>query len=716
MTKKQLTELIKKMTLEEKIDQLLQLIGDFYSGKNEEITGPMEELGIEERFIHNAGSTLGISGAAKVIETQKEYIRNHRLGIPLLFMGDIIHGYRTIFPIPLAIGCSWDLNMAEKCAQIAGTEAAVSGIHIVFSPMVDLVRDPRWGRVMETTGEDPILNSRFSKAFVRGYQGDDLTKDKLRVAACVKHFAAYGAPVGGRDYNTVNMSERQLRESYLPAYKAALDAGVKLVMTAFNTVDGIPATGNKWLLKDLLRDEYGFDGVVISDWGAVGELIPHGVAEDKRQAALLSLKAGVDIEMMTTCYSHHLKELIEERLIEEKSIDEAVLRILKLKDELGLFDNPYRGANVDLEKQIVLSDEHRQYSKEAAKKSIVLLKNDDILPLQEKESVALIGPGVTSKDILGAWSWKGQQQEAISLLEGARQVGANIVVGREEFDYFKPSKTAIKEALELAGQADKVVLAIGETEWMSGEAASRSDIRLPEAQLMLFEQVQQINKNIIVTLYNGRPMDLRGIDKAKAIVAAWFPGTEGGVALAEILWGKYNPSARLSMSFPENIGQVPVYYNSDSTGRPQETTADLKYSSKYLDVSNEAKYPFGFGLSYSTYHYSNLELSSTTMSKTKSIIVSVTVENKSHIAGEETVQLYLRDKVGQVVRPIKELKDFKKIWLMPGEQTKVEFTIDEKMLRYIHSNNKSSSENGAFDIMVGANSRDFLLSSFALVD
>lgn len=714
MEQKQLEKLLQQMTLDEKIGQLLQLAAEFYSEKAEEKTGPMTNLGLTHDDINNAGTTLGVSGAQEAIRVQKEYMANNRLGIPTILMADIIHGFRTIFPIPLGLGSSWDPEVAEKVAEVSAKEAAVSGLHVTFSPMVDLVRDPRWGRVMESTGEDPFLNSRFAEAFVKGYQGEDLKNDFFRVAACVKHFAAYGAAIGGRDYNTVNMSERQLRDSYLPGYKAALDAGAKLVMTSFNTVDGIPATGNKWLFRDVLRKEFGFDGVVISDWGAIIELIPHGVAADKKEAAELAIKAGVDIEMMTTCYTENLKELIEEKRVDEAILDEAVLRILTLKNELGLFENPHRGADVALEKEIVLSKEHRNAARDVAKKSIVLLKNDGMLPLSKQENVAIVGPAAHSKDILGAWSWQGKKDEAISLVQGANQLAADYVTGSEPFDYFEPSQAAIDEAVTLAKDADKVILALGEEDWMSGEAASRSDIRLPQAQLELFKAVQEANENVIVTLYNGRPLDLQGIDSAKAIVEAWFPGTEGGGALAEILYGDYNPSGRLSMSFPESVGQVPVYYNYDNTGRPY-MPGDEKYVSKYLDVSNFAKYPFGFGLSYSEFVYTNLEFSIEELEQDGTITVSVTVENQSDVAGQETIQLYIRDLVGEVTRPIKELKGFKKITIQPHEQKTIEFTINEEGLRYVHSNQRYVSDAGEFEVMLGSSSVAGLSGTFKLL-
>ncbi|WP_348920061.1 beta-glucosidase BglX [Enterococcus rotai] len=714
MEQKQLIELLKQMTVDEKVGQLLQLAAEFYSEKAEEKTGPMTDLGLTQDDINNAGTTLGISGAKEAIRVQKAYMENNRLGIPTILMADIIHGFRTIFPIPLGLGSSWDLEAAKKVAEVSAKEAAVSGLHVTFSPMVDLVRDPRWGRVMESTGEDSFLNSRFAEAFVKGYQGEDLKNDFFRVAACVKHFAAYGAAIGGRDYNTVNMSERQLRDSYLPGYKAALDAGAKLVMTSFNTVDGVPATGNKWLFRDVLRKEFGFDGVVISDWGAVIELIPHGVAQDKKQAAELAIKAGVDIEMMTTCYTENLKNLIEEKTLDEAILDEAVLRILTLKNDLGLFENPHRGADIALEKEVVLSKEHREIARDVAKKSIVLLKNEAMLPLSKQEKVAIVGPAADSHDVIGVWSWQGKKEEAVSLAQGVSELAAEYVIGTEAFDYFKPTQAAIDEAIALAKEADKVILALGEEEWMSGEASSRSDIRLPQAQLDLFKAIQAVNDQIIVTLYNGRPLDLQGIDSAKAIVEAWFPGTEGGAALADILYGEYNPSARLSMSFPETVGQVPVYYNYDNTGRPYKP-GDEKYVSKYLDVSNFAKYPFGFGLSYSQFVYTDLKLSTNEMKPTETITASITIENQSERTGQETVQLYIRDQVGEVVRPVKELKGFEKVTIKAHEKKTVQFTISEELLRYVHSDQAFTSDAGTFDIMIGANSRDVQTTTFKLL-
>src|SRR5690625_3892993 len=458
MVETDIKTLLNKMTLDEKVDQLIQLATLFYKGAkfDGEITGPMSDLGITETVIQNSGSVLGASGAREVIDIQKTHLQDNRLQIPLLIMADIIHGFKTIFPIPLAIDCSWDIELAEKSAEIAAHEASVSGVHVTFAPMVDLVRDPRWGRVMESTGEDPYLNSVFARAFVKGFQGDDLTCDTTRVAACVKHFAAYGAPEGGRDYNTVDMSERQLRDIYLPAYKAALDEGCEMVMTAFNTVEGIPASGNKKLMRHLLRDEWEFNGVIISDWGAIKEIMPHGIAADASEAAFKGIEAGVDIDMMTSTYVNHLKQLVEEGVVKEGRIDESVLRILQLKEKLGLFENPYRGANEQLEKSVVLSEENRVVARELAAKSCVLLKNESILPLNNDKKIALIGPYANNDDILGPWSWKGKGEDAIKLIDGLR--------GKIKYDQLGVAKgceinniteASVNEAIKAAEESDR---------------------------------------------------------------------------------------------------------------------------------------------------------------------------------------------------------------------------------------------------------------------
>lgn len=719
MADQQLISLVERMTLEEKIAQLMQLAVPFFEGAEQsgQITGPMESLGITEEIVHNAGSVLGLAGAKEAIAVQEAHLRSNRLGIPLLLMADIVHGFKTIFPVPLAMGCSWDMELAEQSAKIAAREASVSGIHVTFAPMVDLVRDPRWGRVMESTGEDPYLNSEFARAFVRGFQGDDLSGDVHRVAACVKHFAAYGAGEGGRDYNTVDMSERQLREYYLPAYKAALEEGCEMVMTSFNTVHGVPATGNKRLMRDLLRGEWGFDGVLISDWGAVKEMIPHGVAEDEEEAALKAILAGVDIEMMTPCYVHHLQDLVREGKVDERLIDEAVLRILSLKKRLGLFERPVRGADPALEQEIVFCDEHRQAAREAAVKSCVLLKNNSVLPLKSEKRVALIGPFAASGDILGPWSWTGSKEDAITVEQGLRsKLASGMLLTAEGCDVTSVTEQQLDEALKVANEADVIVLALGEDSEMSGEAGSRAFITLPEPQLELIQHLKPLQKPIVVVLFNGRPLDLRGVlDEADAVLEAWYPGSEGGAAIAELLTGEANPSGRLSMSFPYSVGQIPVYYNHFNTGRPKDAPdAQERYVSQYLDIPNEPLLPFGFGLSYTEFQYGKMMLSAEEMTAKSPLEITVSVTNVGEMAGEEVVQLYIRDMSGEVVRPVQELKDFRKVLLHPGEQQDITFILTEEQLRYHHSDLTYSSDAGEFCVMVGGSSKDTEIRRFRL--
>lgn len=713
-----LHRLLNSMTIEEKIAQLLQLSAIFFNPDREGvITGPLEELDIDEEIVGNTGSVLGGVGAKNTIDIQRNYLEKKRNKIPLLFMSDVIHGFRTIFPIPLAMGCSFDPDLIEKSARISAIEAAVSGIHVTFSPMVDLVRDARWGRVMESTGEDPWLNSVYARAFVRGYQGDDISQHD-KIAACVKHFAAYGAPEGGRDYNTVDISERILREYYLPAYRAAIDEGCKMVMTSFNTVDSVPATGNAWLMRQLLRDEWGFDGVVISDWGAVKELIPHGIAADGEEAALKAIEAGVDIEMMTSEYVHHLKELVAQGKVDESLIDEAVMRILELKEELGLFDNPYRSASPELEEKLLLCDEHRKASREIAASSMVLLKNESVLPFDKDVSkVAVIGPYANANYILGGWSCEGRDEEATTLYEGiVEKIGAKKVVAVKGCD-IEGDFLDIDGALEAAYEADIIILALGEHPDMSAEGGSRAFITLPGRQMELAERVLSMDKPTCVVLFNGRPLEIRELEKkAPAILEAWFPGTEGGGAIADIIFGDVDPSGRLSMSFPYAVGQIPVYYNHFNTGRPKgHEDNDNRFCSKYLDIPNAPLYPFGYGLSYTTFKYSDFMLSNDRLNADGSIEVSVSVKNIGDRAGYEVVQLYIRDMSGSVVRPVKELRGFKKIFLRPGEEIKVRFTIDEPMLRFHTQDMSFESEPGEFMAYVGSNSEELLEEKFSLL-
>ncbi|MEJ5258393.1 MAG: beta-glucosidase BglX, partial [Fervidobacterium sp.] len=636
-------------------------------------------------------------------------------------MADIIHGYRTIFPIPLALGCTWDEKLVEKAARVSAIEASAGGVHVTFSPMVDLVRDPRWGRVMESTGEDPYLNSVMARAFVRGYQGDDISKEG-NIASCVKHFAAYGAVEGGREYNTVDISERMLREFYLPAYKAAIDEGCKMVMTSFNTVNSIPSSGNKWLLRGILRGEWGFDGVTISDWGAIKELIPHGVAEDEKEAAEKAIKAGADIDMMTGCYAKNLEKLVKEGKVDEKLIDEAVYRILKLKEELGLFENPFKGADKEKEKQIVLCDEHRRIAREVAAASVVLLKNQDVLPFDKNiRKLAIIGPYSDEHAILGPWSWQGKWEESVSLKEGiANKIGESKVLvakGCEiEGESDSQFKKSLRQALKAANEADIIVLALGEHYDMSGEARSRAFITLPGRQEELAREIIKLGKPTVVVLFNGRPLEIRELyNIAPAILEAWFPGTEGGNAIADILFGDKNPSAKLTMSFPYTVGQIPVYYNHFNTGRPKPSEDSTeRFCSHYIDIPNAPLLPFGFGLSYTEFKYSKVKLDKKVLTQDSVIKASVKVKNVGRYPGDEIVQLYIRDMVASVVRPVKELKGFKKIHLEVGEEKEVVFEIREEMLRFHNENMEYVSEKGKFQLMIGPNSKDVQTVEFEL--
>ncbi|ARI76490.1 beta-glucosidase BglX [Halobacillus mangrovi] len=719
MTDVNLTHLLEQMTIEEKVGQLVQLATPFFKGATDrgEITGPMVQMNISEEDIKQTGSVLGASGAKETTNIQRVHMEENRLGIPLLFMSDIVHGFKTIFPVPLAIGSSWDLELAEKSAAIAAEEAAASGVHVTFAPMVDLSREPRWGRVMEGTGEDPHLNSEFARSFVRGFQGD-LENDHTKVAACVKHFAAYGAPEAGRDYNTVDMSDWQLRENYLPAYKAALDEGCEMVMTAFNILNGVPSTGNEELMRGILRGEWGFEGPLISDWGAVKELIPHGVAEDAKQAAEKAMKSSVDIEMMTSCYTNHVQELINEETLEESIVDEAVLRILRLKKKLGLFENPYRGTSEEKEAAVILSEENRKTARELASKSMVLLKNDEVLPLASDQKTALVGPFSTSTDILGPWSWGGSAEDTITVDTGfLNHIEKEKLFISEGCGIEEGTEDQLQSALEQAEKAEVIVVALGERSDMSGEAGSRADIRIPEVQLDFLRKMKELGKPVVAVLFSGRPLDVREvIDNADAVIEAWYPGTEGGHALADIIFGKVNPSAKLTMSMPYSVGQVPIYYNRYSTGRPKDAPdAQVRYVSQYLDIPNEPLYPFGYGLSYSQFEYGALTLSSDEMKYDERLTVTTTVSNTGDQAGDEIVQLYIRDLVGDVVRPLRELKDFKKISLEPGETEEVVFQLNESQLRYYHANMEHKSDAGEFEVFVGTNSRDVKSKTFRLV-
>lgn len=724
MQNTELKKLLESLSLEEKICQLLQVCGYYYEMEGV-VTGPQNTAGFNEKEIANAGSVLGIAGAKRLKEIQKKYMAAQQHHIPLLFMADVINGYKTIFPIPLAQGCSFNPDMVKKAAGISAKESAAAGLHLTFSPMVDVVRDPRWGRVMESTGEDTYVNCVFAKAMVEGYQGTNGLNKKGKIAACVKHFAGYGAPMAGRDYNTVELSERTLRENYLPPYRAAIESGCSTAMTSFNTLDRIPSTANKKLMRDILRSEMGFDGVLISDWAAIEELINHGVAKAQIDAAKLAIEAGVDIDMMTTCYCRNLKKLIEDKIIDKALLDEAVFRVLQLKNSLGLFENPFKDADEEDEMAFVLCDEHRKFARKLASETMVLLKNEEILPLPKKgKKIAFIGPHTSHRWILGAWSIFGEEKDAVSLEQAIKEMeienasfaaGCPILTSTENLEMAESSRTAIAEdnknakalldeALLKAKEADIVVLSLGEHPSQSGEASSRVDLQLDAQQIELFNQIYNVNQNIAVVLFNGRPLILGEIfDKAKAVLEAWLPGTEGGNAVADILFGNENPSGKLTMSFPRHIGQIPIYYNEFKTGRPYHGDGG-KYFSKYIDCPNSPLLPFGYGLSYTSFEISEVSLSRNSMTCQESIFASVRVKNTGKIAGKEVIQCYISDKVGSVARPVRELKAFQKIKLQPGEEKEVVFEITEKMLRFYTIDMEYKSEPGEFDVWIGNSS------------
>lgn len=724
MTGEALQELLDDMSLAEKIGQMNQVIGSFYTGEFV-ATGPMADKGFTEENIGLAGSVIGVSGADAAKRIQKGYMEKHPHQIPLLFMLDVINGYRTVFPIPLGQGAAFEPELSMRCARMAAQEAAVSGVHVTFSPMADLVRDARWGRVMESTGEDPYLNSLYAVAMVRGYQGEDLRKAGS-VAACVKHFAGYGAPDAGRDYNTVELSEHTLRQFYLPAYEAGIQTGAALVMTAFNTIDGIPATGNRRLMRQILREEMGFDGVLISDWAAIEEMLCHGYCADRTQAAQRAVTAGVDVDMMSGVYAEQLTALVQDGKVPEALIDEAVMRILTLKNALGLFEAPFKDADEEKEKQIILCEEHRALAREAARKSFVLLKNEGVLPLSDKKKTAYIGPYVNSRNLMGAWSITGETKDVATLREAVLEQCADTDAvfccgcpmtdsGRklegflectDEMVSAEEQQRMMDEAVEAAKACGQVVLLLGEDRRQSGEAASSAGIQIPGIQQELLDRVCAVCDQVAVVLFSGRPLDIRQIaEKAQAVLLAWMPGTEGARALVDVLSGRYSPSGKLPMSFPYCVGQVPVHYNEYPTGRPHVPGKDKdRFRSKYLDIPNSPLYPFGFGLTYTSFSVSPVVLDRDHMTKDEILTASVTVRNTGSVEGTETVQLYIRDIAASVVRPVKELKGFCKVTLQPDEQQNVRFFITEKELRFLTENGRWESEPGAFEVFIGTSS------------
>ena len=738
-------ELLAKMTLEEKIGQLnLPVSGDITTGQAKSSN---TAKAIEEGKV---GGLFNIKSVEKIKEVQKIAVEKSRLKIPLLFGMDVIHGYETTFPIPLGLSSSWDMELIEKTAQMAAKEATADGINWTFSPMVDISRDPRWGRVSEGSGEDVYLGSKIAKAMVTGYQGDDLTKNNTMMA-CVKHFALYGAPEAGRDYNTVDMSRIRMYNEYLPPYKAAVDAGVGSVMASFNEIDGIPATGNKWLLTKLLRNDWGFNGFVVTDYTGIYEMIAHGMG-DKYDVSSLALKAGVDMDMagdspeVPAAFIKTLQHALETGKITMNDIDTAVKRMLSAKYDLGLFDDPYKYCNVNRAKAEIFTDENRAFARKVASESMVLLKNENnVLPLKKSGTIALIGPlGNSAVNMAGTWSVATKQDKSNPLLEGLKTVagkGVNVLYAKgSNVDYDlayeqrvtmfgktiprdnRSDKELLDEALSIAAKSDVIVAAIGETAERSGESSSVTNLQIPQAQKDLLNALLKTGKPVVLVLFTGRPLAItEENDKVPAILNVWFPGSEAGLAISDVLFGDVNPSGKLTATFPRNVGQVPIYYNHKNTGRPlsDEKTKKgefEKFKSNYLDVANTPLYPFGYGLSYTTFEYSNMKLSSSKMNASGNIKVSVDVTNSGNYDGKEVVQLYIRDLVGSVTRPVKELKGFEKVMIKKGETKTVSFTITAEELKFYDSNLDYVAETGQFEVFIGSNSEASLKASFELVN
>ena len=703
--------LIRIMTLDEKIGQMVLFTSDW------DVTGPTIREGyLDDIRSGRCGNIFNAYTVDYIRELQRVAVEESRLGIPLMFGYDVVHGHKTIFPIPLGESCSWDLDLIRRSASAAAAEAAASGLNWTFAPMVDISVDPRWGRVSEGAGEDPYLGSLIAAARVKGFQGENLA-NPLTVLACVKHFAAYGAPFGGRDYNTVDMSERQFREFYMPPYKAGVDAGALSVMTAFNEYDGVPATGNQYLLKDLLKGEWNFQGFVVTDYTSINEMVHHGYARDEAEAGVKAVNAGVDMDLQGEVYFSYLRGLVDSGFVREKTIDNAVRRILNVKAKLGLFDDPYLYCDRARENQVVSNPEIKALSRDAARRSMVLLKNEGCLPFDRGDRIAVIGELAASRrDLLGSWKAAGEWDDMNSILDAVRAYnGAANVIYAEGCRKIGSDRSGFGEAMDAVAQADKVLMVIGEDWDWSGEAASRTDIGVPGIQSELLKMIASAGKPVAVVLLNGRPLVLEEESKAAdAILEAWYPGTMGAEAVTDIVFGQYNPSGKLTMTFPRSVGQIPVFYYEKNTGRPIYLPND-KYKSKYLDSPNEPLYPFGYGLSYTDFKYSNLILSSPKMKKGHTIDATVTVTNIGSRTGEETVQLYIRDLIGSVTRPVKQLKGFQKLVLAPGESRTVTFTIDDEMLSFWRHDMTFGIEDGDFKVMVGGSSSDLLQTSFSLV-
>lgn len=724
--------LMRRMTVEEKIGQLnLPVTGEI-------TTGQAKSSDVAKRIRNGeVGGLFNLKGVERIREVQRQAVEESRLGIPLLFGMDVIHGYETIFPIPLGLSCTWDMKAIEESARIAAVEASADGISWTFSPMVDVSRDPRWGRVSEGNGEDPFLGAAIARAMIRGYQGKDMSRND-EIMACVKHFALYGASEAGRDYNTVDMSRQRMFNEYMLPYQAAVEAGVGSVMASFNEVDGVPATGSKWLMTDVLRKQWGFDGFVVTDYTGINEMIDHGMG-DQQTVAALALNAGVDMDMVSDAFSGTLKKSVEEGKVSAAAIDAACRRILEAKYKLGLFDNPYKYCDVNRPKKQIFTKEHRAIARKTASESFVLLKNEGVLPLSKKGSIAVVGPlANTRSNMPGTWSVAAVLDNAPSLVEGLREVvgdrakvvtakGSNLIgdadyekratmFGRELHRDNRTDRELLDEALKVAAGADVIVAALGESSEMSGESSSRTNLEMPDVQRALLQELLKTGKPVVLVLFTGRPLVLTWEEEhVPAILNVWFGGSEAAYAISDVLFGDVNPSGKLTATFPQNVGQIPLFYNHKNTGRPlQEGRWFEKFRSNYLDVSNEPLYPFGYGLSYTTFAYSDIHLSSTEMSADGELTATVTVTNTGSRDGAEVVQLYIRDLVGSVTRPVKELKGFEKIFLKAGESRKVSFSITPELLKFYNYDLQFVCEPGDFDVMIGGNSRDVKKARFLL--
>ncbi|OGX87039.1 glycosyl hydrolase [Hymenobacter lapidarius] len=705
-TEQRISTLLAQMTLAEKVGQLTQ-----YSGR--QLTGPASDRktdllnSIRSGLV---GSMLNVTGVQATREVQAEALKS-RLKIPLLFGLDVIHGYQTVFPIPLAEAASWDMAAIRQGAHVAAREAAAAGQHWTFAPMVDVARDPRWGRVMEGAGEDAYLGAQIARARVLGFQGERLGGTDA-IMACAKHFAAYGAATAGRDYNAVDLSDQQLWETYLPPFKAAVDAGVATFMNSFNTLNGVPATGNKYLQRDILKGQWKYQGFVVSDWGSIGEMVPWGYARDPADAAQKAITAGSDMDMESDAYRNHLAQLVKDGKVETALVDDAVRRILRKKFELGLFDDPYKFSDLKREKQVLSDPQHRVAARQMAEKSLVLLKNqNNTLPLgKQHRTVALIGPLAKSRrDLDGSWALNADTTLITSFYDGlAKRVGAGTRLAYAKgCNVQGDSRAGFAAAVAAAQTADVVVLAVGETWEMSGEAKSRTDLHLPGVQEELFQALKATGKPVVVVIFGGRPLIFDAIaEQADAILYAWWPGAEGGPALANVLYGDYNPAGKLPMTFPRNAGQIPISYQQYNTGRPITKPGEIRYKSAYLDAPNTPRYAFGHGLSYTTFRYDNLQLSQPTLTADQSVRVQFRITNTGTRAGEEVAQLYLHDVVASVARPLKELKGFQKLALKPGESQTVTFTIDRATLSFYNQQLAWAAEPGDFRLFIGSASDD----------